>query len=65
MKKAFALVLSVAMMLALGATAFAEPSGGNSNGNREFTDAQDQEDGRSNEWIRFKTQGDDVIVIDS
>ena len=54
MKKAFALVLSVAMMLALGATAFAEPSGGNSNGNREFTDAQDQEDGRSNEWIRFK-----------
>ena len=53
MKKAVALVLVVVMMLPLGATALAEPPGGNSNEIIEPDDARDQEDGKINEWIRF------------
>lgn len=53
------------MMLALGATAFAEPAGGNSNGIREFTDEQGQKDGRNNEWIRYDPKNDDWIILNS
>ncbi len=65
MIKVVAMVLVVAMKLALGVTAFAEPAGGNSNGIHEFTDARDQEDGRNNEWIKFDPKSDDVIILDS